>query len=127
VVKAAEGQAVVRLVLGDGLSIRAAAQALGMSPTTAWRRYWWVMDWTLPGFRGYQSGPLPPQRGTRACPRGRPWLPTLDGPDARPLPPKRTVHLDGEDLPDTLPDVDVDELLAVLAATDTDLENLDTA
>lgn len=77
-VKLTQGYAVVRLVTA-GHSIRSAAAALGMSPSTAWRRYWFAMDWTLPAYYGREWGPVPPQRGTRACPRGRPWLPTLDG------------------------------------------------
>lgn len=76
-VKVEQGHAVVRLILA-GHSIRQAAAALGLSVTTAWRRYWFVMDWTLPQHYGRPPGPIPPQRGTRACPRGRPFLPTLD-------------------------------------------------
>jgi hypothetical protein len=74
-----EGEAVWRLVI-TGSSIRAAGAALGMSATTAWRRYWWVVDFELLGRWGAKPGPLPPQRGTKACPRGRPYQPTLDGP-----------------------------------------------
>jgi len=75
-VKFNQGYAVVDLVLA-GNSIRSAAKILGMSPTTAWRRYWWIMDWTLPDMYGRPRGPYPPQRGTRACPRGVPYLPTI--------------------------------------------------
>lgn len=77
-VKVDEGMAVFRIVSAGG-SISSAARMLGMSTTTAWRRYWFVMDWTLPGTYGRSAGPIPPQRGTRACPNGRPYLPTLDG------------------------------------------------
>lgn len=77
-VKVEQGQAVFERVTA-GRSIRQAAADLGLSPTTAWRRYWFLMDWTLPGYYGKPSGPIPPQRGTRACPNGRPYLPTLDG------------------------------------------------
>lgn len=76
--KADEGTAMVRLVTA-GHSIRSAAAALGLTATTGWRRYWFAMDWALPGYYGRPWGPIPPQRGTRACPNGRPWLPTLDG------------------------------------------------
>jgi hypothetical protein len=76
-VKANEGLAVARLV-ADGASIRQAAAKLGISRMTAWRRYWFLHDWTLPEYFGRPTGPIPPQRSTRACPRGRPFLPTLD-------------------------------------------------
>lgn len=78
VTKVTEGLAVLQLVAG-GATFRQAANTLGMSLTTAWRRYWFVMDWDLPRYYGRPCGPVPPQRGTRACPSGRPWLPTLDG------------------------------------------------
>lgn len=79
VTKVHQARQVAELVARDGMSIRAAARQLDMSVTTAWRRYWWYMDWTLPAYYGLPTGPVPPQRGTRACPRGRPWLPTFDG------------------------------------------------
>ena len=79
-VKAGEGLAVAELVLGQGLSFRQAALRLGMSTTTAWRRCRWFQDWMLPGLWGVEARRLPPQRGTRACPRGRPWIEELDGP-----------------------------------------------
>lgn len=78
VTKVEQGRAVAARV-DAGQSIRAAAAQLGMSLTTAWRRYWWFKDWTLPTHYGRPHGPIPPQRGTAACPNGRPWLPTLDG------------------------------------------------
>jgi hypothetical protein len=77
--KVEQGRAVVQLHLGEHRPIREAARILGLSPTTAWRRYWWYMDWTLPAHYGKPFGPIPPQRGTRACPKGRPYLPTVDG------------------------------------------------
>ncbi|MGW2620352.1 hypothetical protein [Streptomyces sp. NPDC001500] len=80
-IKASQGHEVVLLVLGEGHTFRQAGQALGISATTAWRRYWFALDVTLPARYGRPPGPIPPQRGTRACPRGRPYLPTLDGPD----------------------------------------------
>lgn len=86
--KATEGLAVVELVLGRGLTFRQAAAQLGMSTATAWRRYWWFMDWLLPERWGVRSRRIPPQRGTRACPRGRPWIAELDGPGG-------PLHLEG--------------------------------
>jgi hypothetical protein len=82
--KVEQGAAMWHLHHTRGLSIRAAARALGLSETTGWRRYWFLADFTLPGHYGKPAGPIPPQRGTAACPRGRPRLPTLDGPDWRP-------------------------------------------
>lgn len=92
IVKAVEGERMFELVVGQGATIRAAAAAVGLSATTGWRRYWWYRDWTLPGHHGLPAGPLPPMRGTRACPRGRPFLPTLDRLDGsahRPPPVRR--------------------------------------
>lgn len=80
VTKTEQGLAVAELVLGQGFTFRQAGTQLGLTPTTAWRRYWWFMDWSLPHRLGVRDGPVPPQRGTRACPRGRPYLPTVDGP-----------------------------------------------
>lgn len=79
-VKVDEGMRVVELVLGEGRSFRQAAAALGLSVSTCWRRYHFVLDWLLPEQYGLRSRRLPPQRGTRACPRGRPWIQELDGP-----------------------------------------------
>lgn len=77
--KVEQGWEVTKLI-HSGLSFRQASAQLGMSLTTAWRRYWFFEDyWALPRFYGRPSGPVPPQRGTRECPRGRPWLPTVDG------------------------------------------------
>lgn len=78
--KATQGVAAVELVLGQGLTFRQAATTMGLSVSTCWRRYWWAMDWTLPNQYGVKAGRLPPMRGTRACPRGRPWIEELDGP-----------------------------------------------
>lgn len=63
-----------------GASFRQAAAACGLTTTTAWRRYHWFVDWMRPSLYGCREGPIPPQRGTAACPRGRPYSPTLDGP-----------------------------------------------
>jgi hypothetical protein len=49
-----------------------------MSVTTCWRRYWFWMDWTLPLLYGKRISTIPPQRGTRACPAGRPWIKAVD-------------------------------------------------
>jgi hypothetical protein len=77
--KARQGYAVLQLVT-DGATIRTAAAQTGLSPTTAWRRLWWIRDWTLPGLYGVEARRMPPQRGTARCPRGRPWIAELDGP-----------------------------------------------
>ncbi|MFE2828477.1 hypothetical protein [Streptomyces sp. NPDC059271] len=78
-VKAAQGLAVLELVVA-GASIRTAATQTGLSPTTAWRRVHWLRDWLLPGLYGVTARRLPPQRGTALCPRGRPYIEELDGP-----------------------------------------------
>ncbi len=73
-----EGRAAWDLIIGGGVSVRSAARTLGLSPTTAWRRAWWWHDAViLPAWNGYSARrtPIPPQRGTRACPNGRPYLP----------------------------------------------------
>lgn len=89
-IKIDQGRRMYELVLGRGLSVRAAAASLGLSPTTGWRRFWLFSDWLmLPRTYGRPVGPYPGQRGTRACPSGRPFLPTLDA--APPLPPVRRV------------------------------------
>jgi hypothetical protein len=67
----------------QGLNFRDIAQRTGLSTATAWRRWWWLADWTLPEYYGLPRGPFPPQRGTKACRRGRPCLPTLDHPELR--------------------------------------------
>ncbi|MEU8031941.1 hypothetical protein AB0C13_25395 [Streptomyces sp. NPDC049099] len=84
--KVTQGVAVVQLVLGQGHSFREAAAVLDMSLTTAWRRYWFALDLGTPQRHGRKPGPIPPQRGTRACPRGRPWMPTLDEPPRKGAP-----------------------------------------
>ncbi|MDV9168733.1 hypothetical protein R6V09_01065 [Streptomyces sp. W16] len=78
-IKTSQGIAVLELVAA-GATFRQAAAATGLSPTTAWRRAWWIRDLNLPHHFGRPLGPNPPQRGTARCPRGRPWMPTLDGP-----------------------------------------------
>lgn len=61
-----------------GTPIRAVAAALGMSATTAWRRFWWYQDAVVyPELcDDRHRDHVPPQRSTRACPRGMP--PILD-------------------------------------------------
>lgn len=77
-VKVEQGSQVLELTRG-GASFAAAGAALGLSATTAWRRWWFIQDWTLPWFYGHNGATeIPPQRGTRACPNGRPCLPALD-------------------------------------------------
>lgn len=82
----------VRLHLGHGLSIRAAARALGLPTATAWRRFWWVMDvWTIPTAHGRAAEPLrTPQRGTRACPTGPP---PRTRPDPKPRAPRTSTGI----------------------------------
>lgn len=60
------------LIIAGGMSVRTAANLLGLSPTTAWRRAWWFADQNLNHMYGLPDGPPPRQRGTRLCPRGRP-------------------------------------------------------
>lgn len=79
--KLEQGDAIWRAVVLGGATFRQAGAALGLSKTTAWRRYWFVVDYDLPARWGVKNrGPLPPQRGTKACPKGRPWQDSLDGP-----------------------------------------------
>lgn len=70
---------------GFGLSFAQIGERLGLSTTTAWRRYWFYNDWvSLPHFYGVPGGDRLPQRGTRAIPRGRPCSMMLDHPELRP-------------------------------------------
>lgn len=74
-----EARAAYELIELRGVSVRQAAEALGMSPTTAWRRARWYWDWAIgPTVYGLPHGPPPQQRGTRACPRGRPVILPMD-------------------------------------------------
>lgn len=66
-----------------GFTFVEVAERLGMSLTTAWRRCRWFEDWTRPAESGLPIRRIPPQRGTRACPRGRPCIPELDHPELR--------------------------------------------
>ena len=69
--KLEQGLAVMDLVWGAHCSMRTAAQILGMSRMTAWRRFWFVIDW---GNAGNPADTIPHQRSTRGCPNGRPTL-----------------------------------------------------
>ena len=61
-----------------GLTFAEVADRLGVSLTTAWRRCRWYEDWTRPVESGLPIRRIPPQRGTRACPRGRPCIPEVE-------------------------------------------------
>lgn len=89
-IKVREGTEVLRL-RRNGHTFTEIGARLGLSATTAWRRYWWLLDWTLPSHYGLPNGPIPPLRGTRAVPRGRPCLPTLDHPELYRLRPRPAV------------------------------------
>lgn len=75
--KVEQGTQIMQLITA-GHSFREAAAITGLSLTTAWRRYWWLMDWTLPRQYGKAISTIPPQRGTRGCPSGRPWIRSID-------------------------------------------------
>jgi hypothetical protein len=64
-----------------GLSFAEIGEQPGLSETTAWRRCRWYEDWTLPATVGLPIRRIPPQRGTAACPRGRPCVPEVDHPE----------------------------------------------
>jgi hypothetical protein len=67
----------VRHIAGE--PIRQVAAALGMSTTTAWRRFWWYQDAVMyTRLRGLPRSHVPPQRATSACTAGEP--PILDRP-----------------------------------------------
>jgi hypothetical protein len=61
-----------------GFTFAEVADRLGVSLTTAWRRGRWFEDWTRPATIGLPIRRVPAQRGTRACPRGRPCCPEVD-------------------------------------------------
>lgn len=64
-----------------GLTFAEIADQMGVSLTTAWRRCCWFEDWSRPATVGLPIRRIPPQRGTRACPRGRPCIPEVDHPE----------------------------------------------
>lgn len=71
--KMLDGDEVYRLHYGEQLGFREIGARLGMSPTTAWRRFWWYQDAIMyPRLRGLPRDYVPSQRGTRECPRGEP-------------------------------------------------------
>ena len=84
-VKAEQGAEAFRLH-SLGLSFGQVAERIGVSTTTAWRRCRWYEDWTRPATIGLPIRRIPPQRGTRACPRGRPCIPDVDHPELRQRP-----------------------------------------
>lgn len=81
-VKLLDGKRVYVLHVGQRLGFREIAEQLGMSTTTAWRRFWWFQDASVyPELRGLPRDHVPPQRATRECPSGEP--PLLDRPARR--------------------------------------------
>lgn len=66
-----------------GLTFAEVADRMGMPLTTVWRRCRWFEDWSRPAESGLPIRRIPPQRGTRACPRGRPCIPEIDHPELR--------------------------------------------
>lgn len=64
-----------------GLTFEEIGVRMGVSTTTAWRRCHWYEDWTRPAMAGLRIRRIPPQRGTRACPRGRPCIPEVNHPE----------------------------------------------
>ena len=82
----------------SGLTFAEVARCMDLSLTTAWRRCRWYEDWSSPAKFGLPIRRIPPQRGTRACPRGRPCLPELDHPELRVRRVQcRATRRDGED------------------------------
>jgi hypothetical protein len=72
-----------------GFTFAEVADRMGVSLTTAWRRCRWFEDWTTPAESGHPIRRIPPQRGTRACPRGRPCIPEVDHPELQNRAPRR--------------------------------------
>ncbi len=77
VTKVEQGRRVAELALA-GHSFRSVSAITGWSVTTCWRRYWFWVDFGHAMSRGVSRSTIPPQRGTRACPAGRPWIKALD-------------------------------------------------
>jgi hypothetical protein len=72
-VKIWQGAEVYVLHYGHRLGFRAIGRQLGISTTTAWRRFWFYQDYVMyprlrPDLPRYH---VPPQRGTRECPSRR--------------------------------------------------------
>jgi hypothetical protein len=79
-VKLQQGHRAVVAYPGQGRTYADIGAELGVSATTARRRHWWFFDQVLyPRGDRVPWGPVPVQRGTRECPKRRPFLPTRDG------------------------------------------------
>ena len=72
-VKIDQGQQVYALHYRHKLSFRDIGRRLGISTSTAWRRFWFFQDYVMyPWLRNLPRSHVPPQRGTRECPSGEP-------------------------------------------------------
>ena len=74
-----------------GFAFTDIGKRLGVSTATAWRRYWWWMQWGGPTLCGHDIGPLPVTRCITAPP-GRLRMPRLDGPELMRLEPRPAVR-----------------------------------
>lgn len=72
-VKVSQGREVYLLHYGQHLGFRSIGEQLGISTSTAWRRFWFYQDYVIyPRVRNLPRDHVPPQRGTRECPSGEP-------------------------------------------------------
>lgn len=80
-IKADEGRRAWTLHWGQRLTFAQIGAQLGTSTTTAWRRFWFWTDYVDHPERrnGRPLDHVPPQRGTRECPRGGPPVLVRDG------------------------------------------------
>lgn len=91
-VKLDQGRQAVQLRT-EGWSFRQIAPVIGVSPATAWRRFWWLLDATVPQSQGLSPDFRLPQRHTSAHPSGdRPWIDAVDGPRKRREPSREPVR-----------------------------------